>query len=364
MQFTPQNPGIAPLHALGHGAARVGKRLVAVQTAQLDVLPVEHEASGRELRFAESDARGELVVAAIMARQFHGDCVELGCLQVPQLHRANAVEANVAMLSRAFNRRRHALDHLGAVAQFDAQAGWPTQRTIDIAAQRQRAAVFHRAHLRDAHVFQKGLRHHAQRHVAIDAAEGKVVDVVAEGRDVLALRGIEFNGNDIVGVVLEQLRDLEGERRVTALILFEGMPVDGHFGGGHGAGKIDEDALAFPCRQRPEVAAVGRDELEIPFVEAVPRQPHIGMRERDLLPLRVIEAGRFESFPGLAAEEPAAGHLVNAPRMRARGRGSLVHRFLGSGIERRRNESRAKDKCAAAELGISVLHESHFEELR
>jgi hypothetical protein len=47
---------IAALHASGHRAAHVGKRLMPVEAAQLDVFPVQHETLRVNSRFAETDA--------------------------------------------------------------------------------------------------------------------------------------------------------------------------------------------------------------------------------------------------------------------------------------------------------------------
>ena len=63
--------------------------------------------------------------------------------------------------------------------------------------------------------------HDAQRNLAIDAAEGEVVDLVAEGRNVRALGGVELHGKNVVAGGSRMRRQIEGERRVTAFVLAE-----------------------------------------------------------------------------------------------------------------------------------------------
>ncbi len=62
VQLAPQNPGIAALHAVRHGAAHIGERLVPVQTDQLDAFAVEHETVWRVARLAEADPRAVFVL--------------------------------------------------------------------------------------------------------------------------------------------------------------------------------------------------------------------------------------------------------------------------------------------------------------
>src|ERR1700722_2617860 len=77
-------------------------------------------------------------------------------------------------------------------------------------------------------VLQKGLRHDAQRDLAIDAAEGQIVNLVAEGRDVWALSGIHLHRQHVIAAWVElwPCSQLEGERRVTALVLAELVAVE------------------------------------------------------------------------------------------------------------------------------------------
>ncbi len=147
---------------------------------------------------------------------------------------------------------------------------------------------------------------------AIDAAESQVVDVFAKGRNVAALRRVQFHRDHIVAAVLQVRRDLETERRVTALVLVELVPVHGDRGGGHGTGEIQEDAFALPFRQRAEVTPVGGDELEAALIETVPGQAHVGVRQGDLLPRRIVEIRGRNAGCRLAAEQPSAVQFVHA----------------------------------------------------
>ena len=51
-------------------------------------------------------------------------------------------------------------------------------------------------------ILDKDLRDQAQGDLAIDAAEGQVVDLVAEGRDVLAFGRIDLDGEQVGAAVV------------------------------------------------------------------------------------------------------------------------------------------------------------------
>src|ERR1019366_4641034 len=102
------------------------------------------------------------------------------------------------------------------------------------------------------YVVDERFRDDAELDVAVDAAEGQIVDIQSEGRDVGALRGVQFHGDDVVGIELEVRRELEAEWRIAALVLVELVPFYGDRGGGHGAAEVQKDALAPPFRQCPK----------------------------------------------------------------------------------------------------------------
>ena len=138
-------------------------------------------------------------------------------------------------------------------------------------------------------IFDKCRRNDAQGDLAINAAEGQVVDLVAEGRNVGAFGGIDVDRENILAVEIKVRRQVERERRVSALVLAEALAVDPDGGGGHHAFEIDEDALAPGFGWKLEAAAIGGDELVVFVVEAVPGQSDVGVGDDDALESGVVE---------------------------------------------------------------------------
>ena len=130
-------------------------------------------------------------------------------------------------------------------------------------------------------ILDEGRGNDAQGDFAVDAAEGEVVDFVAERWNVGALGGVDIDGEDILSVEIEVRRQVEGERRVATFVFAELGAVDPDGGGGHHAFEVDEDVLASGFRGKLEAATVERDELVGLLVEAVPREPDVGVRDGD-----------------------------------------------------------------------------------
>src|SRR5208283_5539929 len=149
----------------------------------------------------------------------------------------------------------------------------------------------------------------------------------------------------------QMLRDFETKRRVPALVFVELVPVHGNRGCGHRSGEIEEDAFALPSRQRAKVAPVGGDVLKAAFVETVPGQAYVGVRQCDLLPRRIVEVRGRNARSCLAAEQPSAVQLINAPlwiRLRLR---ALLLRLQHARCRR------AKDEHTPIDLWL-VAHKS------
>src|SRR5262249_18476635 len=138
-------------------------------------------------------------------------------------------------------------------------------------------------------VFDEGAGNDAEPDFAIDAAEGQVVDLVAERRDVGALGGVEIDGENIFTGKVDVRGEMEGERRVAAFVFAELGAVDPDGGGGHGAFEIDEDVFAARFGGELEFAAVERDEFVALVIETVPGELRVGVRNHDAFELRVVE---------------------------------------------------------------------------
>ena len=157
-------------------------------------------------------------------------------------------------------------------------------------------------------IFDKGRRNDAKRDFAIDAAEGQVVNLVAEGRNVRALAGIQIHRQHVLAIEIEMRSEVKRKRRVSALVLAQALAIDPDGGSGHGAFKIHEDALAPGLGRKFEAAAVAGDEFIAFFVKAVPGQADVGMRNHDALISGVVEIAGVRAFRHGATEAPVAIH--------------------------------------------------------
>src|SRR5436309_15475516 len=65
LEFFAQNPRVALLDSRGHRLTNVGKSLMAVQAAELQMFAVQVEPFRRKLRLAETDPRLKLIDDAV-----------------------------------------------------------------------------------------------------------------------------------------------------------------------------------------------------------------------------------------------------------------------------------------------------------
>src|SRR5690242_4427417 len=134
-------------------------------------------------------------------------------------------------------------------------------------------------------ILKKCLGNNAQRDFAIDATEGEVVDLVAEGRNIATLGRVHLDSEYVVAARVQDgpRSQFEAKRRVAALVFSElvAIQVDGR--GSHHAFEIDKNALAHGRLGQLEVATIGRDKCVVVLAEAVPRQLDIGVGNYDAL---------------------------------------------------------------------------------
>ena len=284
---------------------------MTIQAAQLDGFAVQREAGRGVPRLAEADASVILILRAVRVREVHDYVVQLRVLQTPQVDPGETVEMDIVILGLALELGAGRLQDLRSVEQFRRERR-PARRSLQIAAHDDRAVLGQGPHCLGVHVLDERRWNDSQLDVAVDAAEGQVVDPVPERRNVGTLGRIQYHCDHVAAIVLQMLRQLEAERRVAALVLLELVPVDRNGGGSHGSAEIQEDSFSLPRGHGPEVAAVGGDELEVRLVEAVPGQAHVGVRQGDLLPRGIVEAGIRHARARLAAEQPVAIQFVQA----------------------------------------------------
>ena len=240
------------------------------------------------------------------------DLIELRGAEIPQLDAGEAVEVQDLRGRAGFagvggERRGLLCEDFVAVVQFGLEGdGGVGDGALEEALDLERRRGGERIDGAGEDVLEEEIGDDAQTDLAIDAAEGHVVDLVAEGRDVFALGGVEVNGEDVGRIPAQVRREFEGEGSVAALVFAERVAVDPDGGGGHGAFEVDEDALAACGGGKAEVAAVGGDELVVGVVEAVPGEELVGVRKDDGGEGAVVEVWVGVAGCGGGMEEPVA----------------------------------------------------------
>ena len=126
-------------------------------------------------------------------------------------------------------------------------------------------------------------RDDTQRHLPIDAAEGKVVDFIAKRRNVRAFGRVHLHRQHIVRIPAEMRCEFKGEGSESPPVFAQTDAIDPHGRGGHHALEIDKDALSRSAARELETAAIGGDKAVIVLVEAVPRQRNIGVGNDNFL---------------------------------------------------------------------------------
>src|SRR5277367_1871594 len=77
-------------------------------------------------------------------------------------------------------------------------------------------------------IFDVTSRHDAERDFAIDSAESKVVDAIAERGNVWAFGRIHVHRKKIISFEIQMRCQFEGKGRVAALVLAQPLAVDPH----------------------------------------------------------------------------------------------------------------------------------------
>src|SRR5882724_184110 len=192
-------------------------------------------------------------------------------------------------------------------------------------------------------------RNNKQRNFAVNAAEGQVVDLMAERRNVRSLAGIDIHRQQVLSVEIEVRCKVKGKRRVATLVFAQLLAVDPNGGGGHDAFEVHEDA-ATPCLGRKlKAAAVAGDEFIALFVKAVPGQADVGVGNDDALIAGVVEIARVRSIHDRAAKSPVPIQRQNQPTLRS-------HRLGGGVGQGGACDGRTRDEGASGFEEVASVH--------
>ena len=173
---------------------------MTVQPAQLDHLAVEFETMIGELRFAEADGARDFIHRLRPAQQanLHGVQIE-GAPGPTVLWRRGLSTWTVYATGSARPERRDALRALGqhtitlAQTDFEGQSFSRRLRVLNVAIDIEAGMVGQHVFGLGEDILDERRRNDAQRDFAVDAAEGQVVDLIAERRNVRPLAGIKIH---------------------------------------------------------------------------------------------------------------------------------------------------------------------------
>ena len=83
LELVAQYLRVAPLHPAGHGLSHEGKRLVPIQSAQLDHLAVELKSVVGELSVTKTDDAGHAIDLAVSAPQRNLHRIQIRMCEIP-----------------------------------------------------------------------------------------------------------------------------------------------------------------------------------------------------------------------------------------------------------------------------------------
>ncbi len=233
LELVAQNLRVATLRTSWHGLPDPGKGLMTIEPAQLDDLAVQLEAVIGELGLTEGETAGVFVHDLRSAAQAHPGRVEVSFLQIPQSDSVQTLKVcrmcdRLVLWCRGWQWQRSFRNYVIAVEQFD----FDRQRifrgfqmlyeTINI----DRRALGEHVLRPHEDVLDKRRWYYAERDLAVDAAERKIVNLVSKGWNIGALRGIDIHGEHILAVEVEVGRQFKREGRVSTFVFSEALSVD------------------------------------------------------------------------------------------------------------------------------------------
>src|SRR5215468_12343130 len=155
-------------------------------------------------------------------------------------------------------------------------------------------------------VLEKRTGNNSERHFAIDAAEGQVIDFVSERRNIRSLGRIQVDHQHVLLIEIDMRSQIERESGISPLVFTESRSVDPDGRSRHGYFEVHEDMLAARLSRKPEAAAITRHELVAFLIEAVPRHLDVGVRNDHALITGIIKVARMGCLRDVSAVAPVA----------------------------------------------------------
>jgi hypothetical protein len=243
-------------------------------------------------------------------------------LRVPKFDSAEIIDVNGVRhrLCRAF-RRWNTLRCFGhcavGLAEFHFKCQGLSRRLRML-----KEAVYIQAGMLAEHAF--GLRKNildkccwndAPPDFSIDPSKSQIVDLIAKRRDVRPLRRVHIHRQHIFSAEIDVRRQIKRKRRIAALVLAEAHAIDLNGRGGHHSFEIDENTLATRLGWQTKTSSVDGPKLTLLFVEAVPGQPYICVRNSDALKRGVVKLPRVRFFDKCMAVTPTSVDRKNLPAL-------------------------------------------------
>ena len=286
-------------------------------------------------------------------------------LQIPQPDRPQVVQRDdlkrrlIRCRRLSGNLLRGLADDLVAIEQFDLKGARRVPRrcrTVEVAANLEGATVAEHILRHREDVVDVRTRNYPQPYLAVNAAEGEVIDLVAKWRNVGPLGRVDIDGKKVVAIEVHVRSEFERKRRVAAFVFAKILAVDPNSRGRHNAFEVHEDALALGLRRQFERTAVEGHELVRLFVEAVPGLATIGVRNHHLIEAGVVKLDRMPAVNHLRAVSPVTidrqhkPSLLGTCRLGARCSPSRIAHGMRRQCSTRKQSSALHQKIASIHL--------------
>ena len=288
-QFFLQKPGILPLEFFRYGVAHIGPALMAVQSPEESLFPVEIESVFFELRSPEANLY--LLHIQHLADLQQGNTAGIADRMVtaPGLHHG-AVDGNDTGRGEGFS---HQLPLTFFQFHQNDTAGGIVQGGTDLQGIQIRCG--------DEEVFNVAFFLHIQPDFPIQAAVGQIIHHKAKGWDFTVLGGIQLHRQNIFFTQTGSFRDLHPEAGIAGAVMGQFHTVQINRGNMGSTVKLQEQVFFRQFRSQFQLPAITADHLIGVMVRIVLRAlPHrMGQPDSGTHTFTVFKSGEpvCDKFP-------------------------------------------------------------------